>query len=531
MTTGRPERNEPRRGGEAVEEVDAGAPARGTPPPAPPPSPGRRDGRRTALRWGLGAATALAFCAYGATVAASFGVFDRLAKVRRFELPFRTPPVLAPVSTDATTDYYEVTQMKNRVELLPGLRTEVWGYNGLFPGPTIRARSGRRAVVRQTNALPEPVSVHLHGGVQRPESDGYPTDAIPPGGTKEYDYANARRGATLFYHDHAMDLTGPHVYMGLSGMYVLEDEVEGRLPLPTGDFDVPLIIQDRSFRPDGSFAFRPHDPSNVFAEFGTTILVNGVPWPRFPVAARRYRFRILNASASSSYGLALSNGQPLIQIATDGGLLDRPVPLSALTLASAERADVVVDFGALPPGTTVDLLNTLGGGDQDRIMRFEVTRPASDDSQVPDTLAPLERLSEAQAEGTRDFVFAPTPQPRFPPFRWTINGRLFDPAEVAARVPLERVEIWRFDNRTLGLGPAARQEHPVHVHLVNFLVLDRDGKPPQAYERGWKDTVLVGIDETVRVIARFGPFRGKYVLHCHNLAHEDHAMMANFVVV
>ena len=113
--------------------------------------------------------------------------------------------------------------------------------------------------------LPEPVSVHLHGGVQPPESDGYPTDLVPPAGTKEYVYpADAHRAATLFYHDHAMNLTGAHVYRGLSAMYVIEDDIEQSLPLPRGEYDVPLILQDRSFRPDGAFAFDPYDPGNVF---------------------------------------------------------------------------------------------------------------------------------------------------------------------------------------------------------------------------------------------------------------------------
>jgi len=162
------------------------------------------------------------------------------------------PPILKPVRTDAGTDYYEITQKAGKQEILPGLKTEVWGYDGIFPGPTVEARSGRRVVIRQWYELPVPVSVHLHGGVTPPESDGYPTDLILPkahgrgsstpaghgsmGGHshffKDYRYPNDQRAATLWYHDHRMDFTGPQVYRGLAGLYLLRDEVEDSLPLP-----------------------------------------------------------------------------------------------------------------------------------------------------------------------------------------------------------------------------------------------------------------------------------------------------------
>jgi spore coat protein A len=411
-------------------------------------------------------------------------------------------------------------------EILPGLTTPIWGYNGTFPGPTIKARSNRRVVVRQTNALPEAVSVHLHGGVQTPESDGYPTDLIPPGGTKEYIYPNLHRAATLFYHDHAMDLTGPHVYKGLAGLYLISDEVEDALGLPVGEFDVPLMIQERTFNADGSFALTPNSPANVFDQSGDTILINGVPWPRLQVAAQRYRFRILNASNSTTYSVALSSRKPMVQIATDGGLLDRPISVDYITMGPAERAEVVVDFADLPLGSTVDLVDLLGTGDQAELMRFEIQRPGEQDRPLPLVLDPTEPLRSGAVE--RTFVFQPTLYPGFPPFKWKINGQNFDPTRMDTRVPLDSVEIWRFENRALG---AVAMDHPVHVHLVNFHVLDRNGQPPAPYEAGWKDTVLVRPNETVRVIAKFAPFRGKYMLHCHNLAHEDHAMMANFEVV
>jgi FtsP/CotA-like multicopper oxidase with cupredoxin domain len=476
--------------------------------------------RREAFRLGLGVAAGAALPAIGAGVASTFGVFSRAATAPKFELPFAQPPVLQPARVDGTTDYYEVVQMQQSQEIIPGLLTQVWGYNGTLPGPTIRARSNRRVVIHQTNALPEPTSVHLHGGVQAPESDGYPTDLIPPFGSKDYVYPNLHRAQTLFYHDHAMDLTGPHIYKGLSGLYLIGDEVDDRLPLPKGDFDVPIVIQDRAFNSDGSFAYHANNPSNVFSEGGATVLINSVPWPRMRVAARRYRFRILNASNSQAYEIALSNRQTLALIATDGGLLGRPISLASFRLGPAERAEVVVDFGALALGTTLDLVD---------LVRFEVDRRADEDSYVPDVLDPTPLLHEQDATRTRNFVLRRTATAAFPPFRWTINGTTFNPAAIAAVVPEGAVEVWTFENRSF--GPIEEMDHPVHIHLVNFLVLDRNGRAPHPVERGWKDTVVVRSNETVGVIARFGPLTGKYILHCHNLAHEDHAMMANFEVV
>ena len=206
----------------------------------------------------------------------------RSPSVEPFRVPLPIPPVLKPARTDGTTDRYEIVQKAAMQEILPGKKTEIWGYEGLFPGPTIQARSGRRVERRQWNELPVPVSTHLHGGVTPPDSDGYPTDLILHRGYehehghehgthmpvgehghmfKDYGYPNGQRAATLWYHDHRMDFTGPQVYKGLLGVYVLRDDVEDSLPLPTGDKDVPLVITDRTFREDGSFYYPSIDPT------------------------------------------------------------------------------------------------------------------------------------------------------------------------------------------------------------------------------------------------------------------------------
>jgi spore coat protein A len=503
----------------------------------------------------------------GATVLVSGGVFGALKRASspptqplpvaaRFAAPLPIPPVLRPARSDADADYYELTEQEARVSILPGVQTTVWGFNGSFPGPTIVARRGRRAVVRVTNRLPAPAapnaayvcgnlhgaqglpaptpgalaaatSTHLHGGVTPADSDGFPTDLVLPGASKDYVYPNEQRAATLWYHDHAMDTTAYHTYMGLAGMYIVRDGAEERLPLPSADYDVPLILQDRQFAADGSFSFS----GNRFSADGATMLVNGAPWPRMEVAARKYRFRLLNASNSRAYTLALSSGRPITQIATDGGLLAAPVSTPTLPLAMAERAEVVIDFAEYPVGSQVVLQNRADQGPMGEVMRFDVVRAARDDSSVPAKLADVEPLRPEQAVRERTFVFAGSftrAHGLFPPMAWTINGKEFDPSRVDAAPRLGDVEIWRLVNHNFGpLGG----DHPVHVHLVNFQILERDGRKPGIYERGWKDTVFLKKGEEARVIMRFAGYKGKYMLHCHNLQHEDCAMMTTYQTV
>jgi spore coat protein A len=447
------------------------------------------------------------------------GILDDFAPsppVVPFQAPFRTPPVLAPTRADADTDYYEITMRRAVVEILSGRPTTIWGYNGEFPGPTIKARSGRRVVVRQTNDLPDATpSVHLHGGHVEPGFDGYPTDVIARGTAKDYVYPNRQVASTLSYHDHQMHRTGHNVWMGLFGAYLIEDDVEASLNLPSGASDVPLIIQDRAFRADGSLRY---SPDMMHGALGDVILVNGVAQPRFEVANRKYRLRILNGSNAREYELALSSGQPFVQIATDGGLLPRPVRRTTIPVSPFERVEVIVDFSEVPVGSQVILRNEFDVGRTGQVMLFDVVRREADPSSVPSDLRPLERLDEGSASATRDFTLG------MDMMSWVINGQRFDPARVDATPRLNSTEIWRFQNRS---GMA----HPIHVHLNMFQILDRNGTPPSEAEAGWKDTVAVGPDETVRVIVRFTDYSGLYMVHCHNLEHEDDAMMAQFQVM
>jgi spore coat protein A len=430
------------------------------------------------------------------------------------------------VRRDATTDYYEIVQRETVAEILPGVRTRIWGYNGSLPGPTIEAHRGRPTVVTYTNGLDVPTVAHLHGGVTRPDSDGFPTDTLAPGDSRRCQYDNTGRPATLWYHDHSLRGAGRNLYMGLAGLYVLKGDDEIDAQLPHGQYDIPLMLQDRSFTSDGELEY---DHQSHHGAAGRVMLVNGAPWPALDVAARKYRFRIVNASNAMPMLLALSTHQPLIQIATDQGLLPSPVVSSTIALAMAERVEVVIDFSRCPVGSKVVLENRRADGPLRHVMRFDVVRRERDDSIVPHRLADIGLLQPSQAVCTRTFVFGGKPTVGVPPgVRWVINGEAFDPLRVDATPRLGDIEVWRFINRGF-MGQTML--HPVHTHLAPFQILRRNAGAPLRQEAGWKDTVAIEEGEEVDVIIRWSGYSGRYLLHCHNLEHEDHSMMTRIDVL
>ncbi|MFD3499213.1 multicopper oxidase family protein [Streptomyces sp. NPDC058678] len=495
----------------------------------------------------------------------------RAALPEPFTVPLPVPRVASPVRGTGGTDVFEVEQRAARIEILPGTKTEVWGYDGTFPGTTFVGRSGRRTLLRVANKLPVPTSTHLHGGVTPPESDGYPTDLLLPAGAagrrdwtasmahhghgdhaahgdgkapegwtfsrerREYEYPLDQPAATLWYHDHRMDFSAPQVWRGLAGFFLVTDDAEEALPLPKGERDMPLMLCDRSFEEDGAFRYPSLDPTltgepGVRAAYdagvlGDVQLVNGAPWPILEVEAAHYRLRLLNAANARRYRLRLeadgSKGAPFVQVGSDCGLLERPVTHTTLTLAPAERFDVVVDFSGFEDGTTVRLVNTLEDGGMRDVMAFRVRRTgAKDGASVPARLVRQRWVERREAVGERQFDFRSTKEDGG--HMWTVNGRPFRVDETWARPKLGTVEVWRFTSDF---------HHPVHLHLAQFRVVSRSGKEPAATDAGWKDTVDVRPYEVVEVLVRFHGYKGRYMMHCHNLEHEDMAMMANFDVV
>ncbi|KOX03134.1 multicopper oxidase family protein [Micromonospora sp. NRRL B-16802] len=428
-----------------------------------------------------------------------------------FTRPLVVPPVLRPVAVTATTDHYRLDVTTADVEIVPGLRSRMLSYGGHAVNPTIRARQGRRVRVTYRNRLDQPVNVHLHGGHVAAADDGHPMDLIQPGQERVYDYPNQQAGAPLWYHDHSHHTESEHVYRGLYGFYLIEGSDEAGLRLPSGQYDIPIALRDSLFAEDGTLVWNQADPFSR-----TTLLANNRHQPYFPVAARRYRLRLLNASTHRTFEVH-ANGATLLQIGGDGGLLPAPVPRTSILLGSAERAEVVIDFSGNAIGDQVFLADATGGP----LVRFDVVRRATDSSRVPPQLRPLPPMPRATAE--RLFVMRVDPVT----FASLINDKAFDPARVDTTITRGTTEIWKIVNGDAGLN----LEHTFHMHLAQFRVLDRDGAPPSPGESGFKDTIYVRPGESVRVQATFDGFVGRYLYHCHMLDHSAFGMMGQMEVV
>jgi FtsP/CotA-like multicopper oxidase with cupredoxin domain len=338
----------------------------------------------------------------------------------------------------------------------------------------------------------------------------------------------------LWYHDHRMDFTAPAIWRGLAGMHIIRDGAEGNLGLPVGSRELPLMITDRAFAANGDFAYPALDPDvrnppGVEARYaagvlGDVILVNGAPWPVHEVDAARYRLRMLNASNARHYRLEAvdDNGRrlDLVQVGADQGLLSSPVVHRSIPIAPAERYDVIIDFATVAVGTRVRLVNRLGAGRTKDVMAFHIVRRASDNSRIPQILSTdLPTWRRQDADAVRSFAFRAGQMGAGR--GWLIGGLPFNPDRPDVTTSLGNVEIWRL---------IADVYHPVHLHLVGFRILSRNGRRPLPTDVGLKDTIALRPGEAAEIITRFDGWRGRYLFHCHNAEHEDMGMMANLEI-
>jgi spore coat protein A len=479
-----------------------------------------------------------------------------------FRAVFRRPPELVPFQRGfdggdprRPFERYALTQRLGQARMLPGLSTTVAGYNGIFPGPTIRARQGTRIEVRIRNAFParglvQPgafsTSTHLHGSASLPQYDGYANDITVTGFFKNYHYPNRQTARTLWYHDHKHHITAQNVYSGLAAFYPLTDRFE-RAQLPQGEFDVPLMLSDALFQADGSLGYNDNSQKGVW---GDVILVNGVPWPTMKVKPRIYRFRVLDASVSRSYRPTLSNGEPVYIVGTDAGMMPVVQAVSSWRHAPAERYEILIDFRKYRPGQTVDLRNlsnknNIDFANTDKIMRFQVVADsgsgAGSISSIPSRLD--NGGSPTASRGGLD-TMSLTPQMatvkrqlRFERQhgQWTINGVIWDDIERSGFTKLFgnpqpfAVEQWTIINQSGGWF------HGVHIHLVDAKIIARNtnGGKPFAWELGPKDVFYAGENESITTLMQFDALPqegGRYMIHCHNLVHEDHDMMVQYAV-
>jgi spore coat protein A len=501
------------------------------------------------------------------------------------ELPI--PPVLKPRRKDQFHTYYEVNMTEFKQSLHSELNdTTVWGYEGSYPGPTIEVESGEKVFIKWNNNLPDkhllPVDyslhgahmdvpevrtvVHVHGACVEWESDGYP-EAWFTNGFKQvgryfrkqiYQYDNCNQACTLWYHDHTLGITRLNIYAGLAGFYLIRDQRERLLNLPSGKYEIPLIIQDKTFNKDGSL-FYPKQPdppipeleTSVVPQFiGETNLVNGKVHPYLNVEPRKYRFRLLNGANTRFFRIKLDSGQLMYQISTDGGFMQYPIGVTEIMLSPAERSDVIIDFTNLE-GKNVIMTNDAptpfpSGVPVDEntgtVMQFRVALPLStiDTSVIPANMVSMPKINEQAASKKRYLSFKKDLDKFGRPYM-LLDNKQWD-APISENPKLGSTEIWYLIN-------VSPDSHPIHLHLVDFQIIDRrdiDAEkfnkegiiqytgpaiPPAPQERGWKDTVRANPNQVTRIIMKFGPFTGLYVWHCHVLEHEDNEMMRPYIVI
>lgn len=494
--------------------------------------------------------------------------------------PMTTPPVIDAVPRPGVRGPIRraLAIRETELEVIPGTRTQMLTYGDSYPGPTILARAGAEVQLDVTNNLSVNQVVHLHGGVTAPGDDGYPTDHIAPGATRRYRYPLQQAAAPLWYHDHVADFTGPNVYAGLAGAFVVTDPDEDRFSLPDGDRDLPVVIADRSFGEDAELLYpgvqmgdpAAHNSSGVHGPtghvpdamgrvagvqlpylggvLGDVMLVNGTPWPVAEVAAGPYRLRVLNGCNARRLELRFSGDVTVVQVGTDLSLLPAPAELSTVVLAPGERADLVVDFSRVPVDGRVEVTNGLATGSAGQVMQFVVTRPDTQTLELPDVfgspgssaegrpLAGTESMPGAfgvplpdrhrEVDVTRGMHFALGRRSSWwnvldpGPEEWSINGMAWRDDTDLFTARLGTWEKWRISSTEL---------HPVHAHLLHMAVPGPRARSGAA-QLMWKDTLDLQPGQGIEALVPVAGFAGRYVMHCHNLEHEDHMMMVPFSV-
>jgi len=277
--------------------------------------------------------------------------------------PTTAPGVPAPDFASAVTRPPEIAggtlvASVGTQSIWPGATTAVWTLGGSFPGPTIRVGRGASFSARIENRLSEPTNVHWHGLAAPPEMDGHPSDVIAPGQSRDIAFPIVDRAGTYWYHPHPDGRTARQVYGGMAGFFIVEDGREAALGLPSGEYDVPLVLQDRRTSSDHALTYAPGPMDLMAGVLGDAVLVNGRPDAVLPVAATLYRLRLLNGSNARVYRLAFADGRSFPVIGTDGGLLERPVSVTAVDLGPGERVEFLVDLARDPIGTSI-LLKSL----------------------------------------------------------------------------------------------------------------------------------------------------------------------------
>ncbi|MDP1558777.1 MAG: multicopper oxidase domain-containing protein [Nitrosomonas sp.] len=489
-----------------------------------------------------------------------------------------------PNSTFKADVEIELTAQIAELPILPGAHTHVFTYQGKllkgpqatlkdlpgYLGPMLNFVQGQKVRIYFYNRLSEPCITHWHGMHVPQKMDGHPMYAISQGERYVYEFEVKNPAGTNWYHAHTHEMTATQVYQGLAGLITITDEAEQKLDLPSGEYDIPLVIQDRHFTNGNQLRYVHGMRQRMTGFLGDTILINGQANNTIPVKTRAYRLRILNGSNSRIYKLGWKDGTPLTAIGTDGGLLEKPETFPYIMLAPAERVELWVDFSGRKPGTDLILQNLeyksaiphMGGGMRHGggmgrmgmmagglaqgkpfpVVKFHITEQVTDSPRLPDKLVPIHRLTTKDLSNPGKTLSIALSMRHMSP---QLNGRSFEMQDYvdSEKIPvntLQKIRIFH-DNKSMGggMGMMMSMPHPIHLHGQQFQILSRtQNNQDNGYKTvkdgfinsGWKDTVLVMPGEDVEIIKPFADYTGLFLYHCHNLEHEDMGMMRNFYV-
>lgn len=480
----------------------------------------------------------------------------------------------------------ELSAHPAKVSILPGSKTNVWKFSGEvikgskdslqnlddnYLGPIIRVKTGNRIRIRFRNEIDETSIVHFHGLHVPPKMDGHPKYVIEKGEEYIYEFEVMDRAGAYWFHPHPHENTGPQVYSGLAGLFIITDDEESKLNLPSGEDEIPIVIQDRTFDSDNQLVYLNSPMDRMTGFLGEHIVVNGKKNFSLDLDSKIYRLRLLNGSNSRIYKLAWSDGTPFTVIGTDGGLLEKPVQKDYLTFGPAERFDIIADFSKKTPGDIVNLISLpfpspiggMGGmmgmgrmgmmqgrdndlpemGDELKLFSINIRNTAASNFKLPSEISSFEKSDPHDAinyNNPRRFNLGMGGH-----MRWTINNKTFEMNNVAKweKVKLNTTEIWEFVNGSGGrgmMGGMMEMPHPVHIHNTQFKIINRsyNGNSDNIWnafkdgfiDDGWKDSFLLLPGTSVQVLLRFKDFSGMYLYHCHNLEHEDMGMMRNYLI-
>lgn len=403
------------------------------------------------------------------------------------------------------------------------IQTDTYAINSTYLGPTIKIKNGDEVSLNFKNKLRESITMHGHGMHVPPTMDGSPHQIINPDQTWSARYKVNQKACTNWYHPHLMGKTAEHVYKGLAGFIIIEDEEILALDLPNryGEDDIPLVLQDRKFQ-NSQIYYNPTRMEIMEGYIGDIFITNGAIEPTFDAENKEIRFRVLNGSNSTVYKLSFSDSRAFYQIATDNSLLEKPISLTTLTLSPGERAEIVVDFSN-DFGSTL-MLKELNHNKT--FLKIDINKQATTTTNLPQILTTsLDKLDQTKAVKTRQFTLGGGMMGS----DFTINDKSMDMSRIDEEIPLDQIEIWEVTNSMM-------IDHNFHIHATHFMIIERNGSSANVAknEKGYKDTVYLKGGESVKFIVKMTDYKDSevpYMYHCHFLEHEDRGMMGQFTVV